>query len=608
MTTITNPGPTAIDSAATGAEVYVDLGDRWARRDFLVQKFKETHERVKTITNVVTGDWYVEWPDLSQTPEAPTIANLIELGINHWSSVGGALLPSIRVPTNVADGRAGQKARSRKKERRLREVWKNSNTSELAALLWGDYAGAGYAVCGAWANFSEKSLSKRSPYMQRFDPRHCHILKDENGNVTELLVARRISKTELKARWPDEWKGVFGKSRDEDIEEWYWYEKDRFFYAIVDVNKDHRGKKQNTMVLVDETNDLGFVPVWEAVRPTFDGQRRGVFDQTIHILRTMHRLMMMTIYSSEEHAFPATLEYDVVNPGDFGPGASMHGRSPESKFERISPTSHFDVKDLIARLADQAQQGATLPQQLSGEPGASIVSARGINASMGALDARLALAHRQFEVLFGKVSGFLLAVEETYCDGLKQILGDYRDSGKQAEEFNPGEDIAGVWDARCTYGIGAGSDPQNTEVRITMHHREGLLSAETARENLPYLEDPDGEKVKVLREEAQKAVMAGVFTMAAEGGQVEPAAALLKELTKDDADADEAIANLIEFVMNPPQQQEGAGGAPGGAGAALEAESLARGGIPGNASDLPQQSAVLPPLGQLMGQDSRQAT
>lgn len=46
---------------------------------------------------------------------------------------------------------------------------------------------------------------------------------------------------------------------------------------------------------------------------------------------------------------------------------------------------------------------------------------------MGALDARLALGHKQFEVLFGKVSGFLLAMDEVYCSGDKTIMGDYRD-------------------------------------------------------------------------------------------------------------------------------------------------------------------------------------
>ncbi len=132
------------------------------------------------------------------------------------------------------------------------------------------------------------------------------------------------------------------------------------------------------------------------------------------------------------------------NPQDFGPGAIIRLRSPEGKIERLGPSNHFDVKDLIRNLAEDARAGATYPQQLMGEPGASIVSARGIGASQGALDARLALAHRQFEVLYSKISGFLLAVDETYCNAQKLIIGDGSDNA-DAESWLPERDIAGAW-------------------------------------------------------------------------------------------------------------------------------------------------------------------
>lgn len=72
--------------------------------------------------------------------------------------------------------------------------------------------------------------------------------------------------------------------------------------------------------------------------------------------------MMMTIYSSEENSFPAVLEYDTVNAEDFAPGAIIRARSSEAKLERITPTSHFDVKDLVARLGEEARSEAVFPQ------------------------------------------------------------------------------------------------------------------------------------------------------------------------------------------------------------------------------------------------------
>lgn len=596
--TLTTVGPQPVDGAPVGP--YVHIGSRWDRRDWLVHKHTNSKTRIKTATQVANGNWSTVWPDLSQTPEAPSVANLVEMGVNHWAAIGGAVLPSVRVPVQATEDRTQGKRGARKRERRLRELWECSNTSEIASLLWADYAISGSAVLGTWVNFEEDDPAKRNPYFIRYDPRHTYILKDNLGNITEMLVARKIDRLELKAMLPDEWKDVFKDSGPEDVEEWFWFTRDRFFYALVDISKDGR-KANRGIVLVDEENELGFVPAYEAVRPTADGERRGVFDQTIHMLHTMHRLMTLTIASTEEHAFPTILEYDTVNPGQFGPGAIIHARSAESKLERIAPATHFDVKDLIARLEESARGSATYPQQLSGEPGGSIVSARGINASMGALDARLALAHKQFEVLFGKVSGFLLAMDETYCDGPKTILGDYRDN-REAEAYTPSRDVGGAWAARATYGIGAGSDPANIEARISMHLASRLISRETGREQLPFLDDPEKEAVMIVRETFQDALLAGIIAMAAQG-QPMAAAEGLKLMQTDDVDLDELVTKMIEVLSAPPPGAPGAGGDPA-AEAGQAAESLARGGIPGNAEQGPA-GLGLPPMAQLMGQDAR---
>jgi hypothetical protein len=573
---------------------------------------RETHDRVRTITNVAIGNWYVEWPDLTTTPEAPTVANLVEVGIAHWASIFGATLPSLRVPVHATVDRARGKQGARKRERRLRELWRTSNISEMAALWGSDYAGAGYAIGMVWTDFGEPDTAKRDPYVMRLDPRHTYVTKDNLGNITELLVARKISFKELAAMWQDtnpDFLTLFDKSRDEDVEEWFWLDKETIFYAVVDVSKKGRNAMRH-VVLVNEENKLGFVPAVEVVRPTFDGQRRGHFDQTIHILRTMQRLMLLTIASTEEHSFPAIGSFDVANPEDFGPGAQLRYMSQEAKVERLAPTAHFDVKDLIARLGEEGRMGGTLPQQLFGEPGASINSARGIKASMGGLDARLSVAYRQFERLFSGLSGYLLAMDETYCDGEKTILGDGSDD-EDAEKFIPRRDINGAWTVECVYGIGAGSDPANIEVRLHMHLGAGLISHETARHELPFLRDPDGEPVKIFREQMHMAVATGIVAQA-QGGQLDMAAKALKLLESDDVTYEQVINELVEGLLAPPPAPGPEASLPGmGGGGALGAlqggESLARGGIPGNAAQAPAPPS-LPPLGQILGQDSRQVS
>lgn len=595
---VQNPGPRDADSASFA---YTHIGNQRDKHSWLMDKHRQHKSRVATTTNVAVGNWFVEWPDLSTTAEAPTVANIVELGIQHWSAVGGAVLPSIKAPIDQTENRTTAKPAARKRERRLRELFEASNASELASLLWGDYAGGGSAVAGVWCNFEEKDKSKRNPYIIRFDPRHAYPIKDSRGNITELHVARKISRGEIAAEYPQH-KLTFEKSKEEDVEEWFWYTADRVQHQLVDVSREGRKNNRN-IVLVDEEWKLGFVPAWETMLPTFDGQRRGVFDQAIHILRTMQRLMLMTVWSTEEHAFPAIATYDAVNPEDFGPGANIQLRSSEGRVDRLGPTAHFDVKDLIARLGEEAGKQSVYPQQLSGDPGASIVSARGIGASMGALDARLAVAHKQFEILFGKVGGYLLAFDEVFCDADKKITGDGTDVGK-AEDYRPSTHVAGNWSSVATYGIGAGSDPANIEVRLAMHLSNGLLSRETARHQLPFLDDPDGEDVKVMRQAMQDSFVQGILAQAQQGDPT-LAAKALELMQTDDVDLDAVITELVEALVNPEPPPGQAGGDP-----ALEAvqgaESLARGGIPGNAEQAPEGAGIgLPPMGQILGQDAR---
>lgn len=585
------PGPSEVIDSGLPTVGNNPTNDDWERRNWLVGIHRHHKNRVREITQVANGEWYNVWPDLTSTPEAPTVANIIEMGIAHWGAIFGAMLPSITVPAPAKPDRSQGKRGARKRERRLRELWERCNISETSALLGGDYAGAGAATAGVWADFLLPP-AERDPYVIRFDPRHTYPLKDNLGNITVLLVARRISLEELKVRFPEH-AGTFSKSQEGFVEEWFWWEQHRLAYQIADYSD--KGKQAGRGVTIFEMdNPLGFVPIWETPKPSFDGERRGVFDQVIHVLGTMHRLMTLTIASTEEAVYPAVVEFNAVNPNETGPGATIHLRSADGKVDYMSPKSHFDAKDLIARLGEEARQQASWPQQLSGEPGASIVSARGIVASMGALDARLALAHRQFEHMFTRLCMFLLAVDEQFCYGDKQIWGNMDDVA-DAEDYNPARDVNGNYRVKCTYGIAAGSDPANVEMRIAMHLANQLVSRETARKQLPWIEDDELEETRRARELVRDAMIAGLAQRSSEMGDVAPAAEFLRLLENESTDIDEVVKQLIQFMTKPEEPAAG----DGGVGMAQAAESLARGGIPGNAEGL--QSFGLPPLQGLLG-------
>jgi hypothetical protein len=368
-----------------------------------------------------------------------------------------------------------------KRERRVRELETASNIHKLLAQWFGDYSGTGAAAAFVWADF-ENDPEMRNPQIHRLDPRHYYPVVNPQGDVIECLVARKIHSYELTRLHPEIEAQLDSNSI---VEEWYWFERDRLRHMLVDISPKGR-KMERGWTLVDVPNPMGVVPVVEIVRPSFDGERRGMHDQTIHILRVQHHLMALTIERTEEETYPAVAGYDVEGLDQFGPGATMTYRSSEGKIDRFSPTSHFDVKDLIARLENQARTQSVYPQQLVGEPGASIASGRAITASTGALDARLAQTHRDFEWFLERVSGLVLRVDENFCFGDKTIYGDQHDR-KKPETFNAQRDIAGAYEVSRSYGLGAGSDPTNRETRLQLHLSSGLISKLRARDELDFL-------------------------------------------------------------------------------------------------------------------------
>ncbi len=572
----------------------------WARRDLLVNAHQSWKSRVDNITNIVNGEWFRVWPDLTREPSAPTVANTIEMSISHFASIGGSIVPSIRVPINRKDSGPEGARGAAKRERRLREIELKSNINNLLSMWFGDYAGSGAAAGFVWADFS-KPAEERNPVVHRLDPRHYYPVVNENGDVIECLIARKVHGYETARRYP-KLKEVVNID-DADLEEWFWFMPDRILHMIADVSP--AGRKQNrSLVLVDVENELGLVPVVEVIRPTFDGERRGMHDQTVHILRVQHHLMSLTVEKTEEDVYPPIASYDVEGAETFGPGAFMRYRSPDARIDRLDAPSKFDVKDLIARLEDQARQQSIYPQQLGGEPGASIASGRAIGAAQGALNARLALAHRQFEWFMEKLGALVLRFDEIYCDGDKTIYGSSHDR-KNPEKYKPSRDVAGAYEVTRSYGLGAGSDPTNREARLQMHQTGGLISKSRAREELDFLEDPLDEEKKISKEMMIDAINQGMLAAAAQG-DTQSALMYFKLLNDEDLTMEEVLIKLFEEQQKAAQAAAAGGeqGVPGGGGSPLDAlagaESMARGGGPEAEGQRP--GAGLPALSGILRQ------
>jgi len=138
----------------------------------------------------------------------------------------------------------------------------------------------------------------------------------------------------------------------------------------------------------------------------------------------------------------------------------------------------------------------------------------------------------------------------------------------------------------------------NRETRLLMVKEAGLISRATARGELDFLDDEAGEEKKNSKEAMIDAVNGGIIAQAGQG-DVKSALLYFKLLNDPNLTMEEVLEKFHEEQEKMAQEAAAAasnaqGGqvTPQAGQAGVAAESLARGGIPGNAEGLPAGAAL----------------
>jgi hypothetical protein len=94
-------------------------------------------------------------------------------------------------------------------------------------------------------------------------------------------------------------------------------------------------------------------------------------------------------------------------------------------------------------------------------------------------------------------------LDEVHLDQEKPLL---RPVGRKIT-YTPKKDIGSFYANKVIYGAGAGLDRLNADVRILQFKGAGMLSAESAGEQIDFISDPVGEQEKVQREAVESAAL-----------------------------------------------------------------------------------------------------
>jgi hypothetical protein len=537
---------------------------QYAERD---QRHQLVHDaRSQKIDQIAPGTMPDAWP-------RPITANMIDMAARQLAE-NLAPLPSI----NCASG-TGNSERQKKyvaKKTKIAYSYIIDSFLETKMPTGCDW----YLTYGAMPIIVEPDFEKGAPRLRIDNPMKTYPQFDLAGNVISYTKVWQEEAWKLAAKFPQHAAAILGKtgdpwnranSGDSQLKVVKYCDKDQYVLYM---------PERSNLVLSEMENTFGKVPIRIALKPSWDEQDRGQFDDAIWPSLARNRIAMLGLQATNQTVrAPLALPSDVQKIS-FGDDAIIRTDNPD-KIRRVGTDIPTAAWQQDALLSEEVMRATRTPRAASGDVDASIITGKGVEALNGGYDIQI----RTGQLMIGHaLSGALeLAFEmdeKFWPDARKDISGVINGTPFQ-ETYTPSKDIKGNHRVSVSYGFASGMNPNQALVFLLQLRGDQLVPRDFVQRQLPMDVDVAELQQRVDIEQAEDALKQGLFQTAASFGllaqQGMDPTAILRQLAavirarEKGTPMHEAI--LQAFAPEPPPEQAAPagpeallGGAPAPAG------------------------------------------
>ena len=516
--------------------------------------YRDWQDDIEVLKQVYQDDWAMVWPDGSTERVDPAVPNMVRIAIRDRANAIAATPPQLRCRPEGEGDDAREKAN---KLERITSSWVEMNhlrghTTQMWAM---DYMGTGLVACKVLPDFSAP-LKKRFPVFTRMDPAFAYPdpIFTAGPFVDSFIYAYEDYRRTIEAHYNIELD--WARSRDlkeasmEKVRVIEYYDGTNAQVVVESLNSNPRGGKPKAMI-INEAHGLSHCPVVVKAAANLDGTYSGEFSSGLGVLQYWDKLMRMVMDDAIKKVYPERIAYNVQNPEDYGPDATIALESPDGRYEYVqSPNQPFSNFQIMREVSGSVRTSFLLPVSRSGDPNESIISAAGVSATQGQFTEDIRGIQRDG---LGPLieAGMELALEGEVVwspDATKSIW-----STTGGETYIPRKDIGGYRKVMLRYGPMSGLDEINQGVMVLQQLGGGIISQEDAMELSPFTEDPQRTKKRKLLESMEAALIAGLQQQAAQG-TISPyhLAIISQALESDEVTLSEAIAVLVPQQLPAP--------------------------------------------------------
>jgi hypothetical protein len=522
--------------------------------------FEEWKSRVDEGDKLYNGDFSTVYPNEIERQDAAKVMNLVQVGMDDLTKLAAETQPQVRCAKRGDSDADKENANLRAGV--LNTHWiANEGDDNLDTELGYDLAGPGGAFVAVTFNPDESEY----PIYTRLDPRGCYPGIVRNKLVDMLVVTRmkaRDAEREYGFSLFEGENALFSEpvrqASSDEVEILDHYDRERVVSVVATVKRTGGDLGEGRQIGKTWVHGLGVVPVGWSKMPTLDGEFRGAFDQVKGIMIAQHRIVQLMLDYAEQMVYSPFEAWDVENDDEApGPTTVYRLRSKEGFMRRVSPAgSQPELFTILEYLERQGRSGAAYPAQRQGEVNQSIASAAFVSSTLGQLTTQIKAVQKAKAALRRRCNVIAMMIDERFLDNAKPLLVPVGDIAT----YKPSDVIKGVHQNRVVYGAGAGLDAINKKIAVLQDVGAGLTSKRTAREQIDYIDNIEGEEAQIEMEQFLE-VAAEKLRMQAPVSTLMQVVGLLDQ-GKRLAEVMGIVAPIMEQV-EAQQAQAAAGGAAG---------------------------------------------
>jgi len=413
-------------------------------------------------------------------PEAwpkPIVANLIDTSARDLAEVMGTM-PSVNCSTGILTTDKAKRFSS-KKTKVANYYIQSSRLNAGKQVELADY----YTTYGMAIYVVEPDFEDKRPHIRVENPMGVYPDTDMFGRLKSYSKVWREEAIHLVSKFP----GLARMLQTNAVgqTDLGWAEREIEIVKYVDAERIVLYMPSHGNHVIDDMpNPMGKIFISVGIRPGYDNEIRGAFDDAIWVQLAKARMALLGLEATEKTVrAPLAVPRDVQKM-TFGDDAVIRTDNPD-KIRRVGidvPQAAFQEGQVLEQ---ELRVGTRTPEARSGNVDASIITGKGVQALMGGFNTVVTTGQTVIGEALRVAIQLAFEMDELLWPAEKKTIRGTSQGTPFEETYTPAKDINQDYTADVTYGFAAGQDPARAIVGLLQLRGDQLISRDFFQRQLP---------------------------------------------------------------------------------------------------------------------------